>query len=329
MQRQAKKIKFRLKNGKTPESWQLPIKGMMLNKIVNGISQGLKRIHYIPGISSVWLEDYKGDEKPRGVYFEKGLLEVDPDDKNLLFIIRNHKFLNVHFELADDDAVAQKELDRMDLVEKALAKVNIANGDELKANAMVLLGFGIATASDTVVRQKMKKNAFDNPKDVLATMNSGDYQAKYVAALSVLRGVVIINPTQTACSWEDGKVIVKVAAGQSPLEKLGEYLSQSTEDAVITLQEIGERITRSYAKRTDPDVAKEIQEIVGDNKDNELPLSPQGDVNPPPADPAGTQDEMTLEEATASYLEVLGKDVPNNKKNDLDWILLKIAEKKA
>lgn len=324
MQRQEKKLKFRLTGGKTPVSWQLPIKGMMLPRVVDGVPQGLKRIHYIPGIASVWLEDYKGDQKQKGVFFENGLLEVDPNDTNLLYIIKNHKFLNVHFEAADEDATAQKELDRMDLIEKALAKVNISDENELKANAMILIGYNMLAATETVVRQKMKKLAFDSPSDVLKTMNAGDFQAKYVGALAVLRGVVVVNPTQTACTWEDGKVIVRVAAGQSALQKLGEFLSENTEEAKITLQEIGERITRTYTKRVNPTGEKEINKIISEKGSENV--GGENDKNLSLTDDAPEGDELTLEEAQEAYKAKFNKDVANAKKNDLDWILSKLEE---
>lgn len=314
-------IRFRLTGNKRPVSYQIPIKGMMLKRPhKNGepnASGTLKKIHYIPGVDSIFVEDYDGDEKSQKIVFEDGFLDVHRDNKPLLTILKSHTFFNNHYEMVDEDATAEKELNQFELVEKALAKVNISNEEELKANGLILIGSPVMEMSETRVRAALKKRAFETPKELLEQMSTNDYKAKYAGALAILRGTLEINPTRTAVTWPNGKIVVSVAAGVDPIEKLGAFLGGSDDQAMITLQEIGERSKRGYTKNVPVDLAEEINEVLEQKKGtNSVSLASEDDDEP----------EMDLAEASVMFKERFDKDVPNNKKNDLEWIMSKLEE---
>lgn len=303
-------VRFRLTGNRTPISFSIPTKEMMLEKETEGGGKSFKRIHYIPGVDSVWKEDYKGDEKPKKIVFEEGFLDVHKSNKPLLFILRNHKWFNQIYEIVDEDTIAEKELDRMDLIEKALTRVNIANEDELIANALILVGESVVGLTPTRIKAALKKKAFDEPEELINEMNTNDYKAKFAGALAIQREVIFINPTRTAVTWPDGKVIVNVAAGQSPVEKLGAFLSENNEQAKITLQEIGIRSTRAYTKSVEADLGGAVEEALAVSQGSSKDVDGS---------------EIGLEEARSMYKELNdGNEVPNNKKNDLEWILSKL-----
>jgi hypothetical protein len=316
---QAEFITYRLLNGKKRGGWQLGIKGMMAPD-KNGY---LKKVQYVPGSDSIFKEDHKGDEKPVSPWFEDGLLKVHKNNKPLLEIIKIHKGYNKDFEVVDEDREAEKELAQMELQEKALAKVNVSDEMEVRANGILLMGQSAVSMSEKVVRMMSKKMAFKEPQKLLDVFNAGDYHGKYIAALSVLRGVVLVNQSRTAVTWPDGKAIVTVAAGQDPIIKLGLYLSGNDEQAVITLQTLGEAIKRSYVRKQEITGEDHIEAIRGAHKvENELDLP-----KAPFSDYVSDEDvELTIEEARDNYRAKFNVDVANNKKNDLDWIKSKLQE---
>ena len=323
-------IKFALKGNKKPIAYQIPLKGMMLEKKdKEGRSLGLKNVQYIPGAPSIFTEDYKGDEKPKDVWLEDGSIEVSEKNVILLEILNRHPWNGSHFERVDEDAKATKELANMELVELALKKVDISDDDELKATAVVIIGPNIIPMTPVQVRARLKQRAFEAPKELLDVMKNPNYQARYVASLAILRGILVVNPTRTAVSWPNGGVLVTVAAGQDPVEKLANFLSGNNEVAKVTLQEIGEKSKRSYVKKSPPVIEEEIEKL---DPIEENDLSSQGeDETPPPTDDPGDNDitddqapAMTLEEATAAYVAKHNKQVSNNKKNDLAWIMSKL-----
>ena len=322
-------VTFKLMGKKKPVNYQIGLKGMMLpdEKGVN------RKVQYVPGSDSIFAKDHKGDEKPKSVWLENGILKVSKHDKPLLTLIYKHKKYNVEFEKVDPDKKAELELAKMELQERALAKVNVTDENELRATAIVLMGHGAVTLSPSVVRMKVKKMAFEQPEKLLQELNSVDYHGKYIAALSILREAVIVNESRTAVTWPDGNVIVHVASGQDPTTKLGMFLSGDSELAITTLQTLGEEIKRSYNRKievnADEEIAVLVEDKTGKNKVDlqSAPFSDQLDEDVDTSlEDSKELAEMTLEEAKDMYKVLFEKEVAVNKKNDLPWIKAKIKE---
>jgi len=313
-----KQINYALTKGRRPASWQLPIKKIMLTKYVNGKSLGQKKIQYVLGQDSIFKEDHKGDQEASQVWFEDGVLQVNPENKNLIKILDMHPFNGIHFEKVDYDVQATKDIDVMALRVKAYEAVGSSDPNEMKARAFVLLGAHVIDQSDAVTEANLKKLAFEDPAKVLLEMKNPDYKAKTVAALAILRGVLMLNPTNTQISWSDsGKALITIAVGQDPITKLGQFLSSKDQSAKITLQEIGERITRSYNFKKDYTATDELKEVLGDDMPE--------DIVPNVAKSKIKLDEG-IEDARKEFKLLFEREVPVNKKNDLEWIKDKIKE---
>ena len=316
--------KFRLVGGKTPKSWQLPLKGLMLEKKTNGVSRGLKKVAYVRGSESIFVEDQIGDQEPENIWFEDGYLEVDANDISKVDILFKHKWYGKKYERVDANATAEKKLNKYQLIETALKLINVSDEDEQRANAIVLIGAHVLEQSPAIVLSKLKEKAFNEPQLVIDEMSSYDYKAKYVAALAILKGVIEINPSRTAVTWQDGKTIVTVPAGQDPLIKIGTFLSGKDESATITLQEIGERTTRAYNRKTTPDVKQAVEQVAKTPKPTTVVS--KSNTEKDFADDSTKLEDMGLEEAAAEFKEIFDKEVPVNKKNNVEWIKAKIKE---
>ena len=325
--------KFRLKDGKTPASWQLPLKSVMLERFdENKRSRGLKKVEYIKGHESIWAEDHIGDEKPENVWFEDGLLEVHKGEKALCDLLFKHRWFNAHYELIDDNAAAVKKLTNYELIKKASDKVDIVNNDERKANALILLGPGVMDWSPERIKAGLLEKAFNEASTVLDEMGKNDYHAKFIAAHAILAGVIVINPSRTAVTWPDGKTIVNVVAGQDPIFKLGEFLSGTDEQAKITLQEIGTRTTRAYVTKDIPKVKQAVREVVKTVEEVEGKIEEKEVVvikELSDADKARNEEKKALADATVAYYDAFEKQVPPRYKNDIVWIQKKLDEQDA
>lgn len=297
-------IVFKLMGAKKPVSWQLPLNEALYVKDVNG-QKVRKKVHYIRTADSIFVEDYKGDEKAMKVFFEEGFLKVDPLDANLLKIVYGHPWHKKKYDRVDENRDAEIALDFITFKKKALAKVDIADPDERRANAVALFGNRAVDWTETRVEAELNKLADTEPERVLREMNAVDYKNKFIASYAMLKGVIEVNPTKTAVLWAaDGGVIVRVAAGENPLHRLAEFLSQDSEQSQITLQTIGERLKGKYtSKRTEEEI---VDELIPPRQEEEV--------------------DLTLEEATKQFEAKFEKQVPNNKKNDLDWIADKLSE---
>lgn len=296
--RRQKSFKYRLMEGKKPVSWSLPLKQVLLKNPMGR----QKHIHYIQSADTIFVEDYKGDEKPKKIIFEDGLLLANPDDKNLLEILNKHPWYGKKYERIDEDKDAEKELDLIEKKEIALSKVNIADATERKAHAFVLLGQSVTDYSEKRIKAELKKLADKDPQKVITEMAKENYQNKYIACLAILRGVIVVNETRTAISWEKGDVIVRVAVGHNPIDRLADFLSEDTEDAVMTLQTIGEKIKRAMNLSKMNQGEEEIKSAI-ENK---------------------SLDALPLEDIHTIYVNTVGKNVPLSKKNDKEWLIERI-----
>jgi hypothetical protein len=311
-----KKLNYELTKGRRPASWQLPIKNIMIEKFDGKKSLGLRTLEYIPGEESIFKEDHKGDQESPGIWFEDGALQVDSANKAAVQILAKHPWNKIHFNKVDHDVAANQNIDLMALRFKAYEAVSSKDSEEMKARAFVLLGAYVISQSDKLIESQLKQMAMDDPEKVLEEMKQPDYAPKTVAALAVLRGVLLINPTNTQISWADtGKSLISIAAGQDPISKLGQFLSGKEESAKLTLQEIGEKIKRSYEFKKDYTASEEIENILGNKDEDDVDLQK-----------SKSEDDLDLQEAREEYEDAFGKEVPVNKKNDLEWIKDKIAE---
>jgi hypothetical protein len=302
--------KYRLKGGKTPVSWALPLKNVTLTDPEDP-RRGKRKIHYVPNADSIFLHKYSGDEKAKPIVFENGILKADLQDLNLIEILERHPWKNIHYERIDENLEASKQLAKIELKEKALAKVNIADPDERKAAAIVLIGQRVFDYTPERVTAELKLAADADPARIIEQMERPGYKNSFITSLALMRGVIKINDTRTAVTWEDGNVIVRVAVGQNPVERMTEFLSGDGDQSIVTLQTIGEKIKRSYTK---------TKALPGDEViDYNAPEEEEEEVS---------EEEQALLDAQEEYKEVFGKKLPPNMKNNLEWIQNKIEEAK-
>ena len=338
----SKKVIFRLIGNVTPVSWELPLRNVYLprkNKEGNGSAD--KLIAYRKGAPSIWDEDYKGDKKPiPAVYFENGTLEVEPTDVLLLEILEKHRFANKRYERYDPDTTAEKKLEAFHLREKALELVNVSGETRVKAMALALLGQETISFTVTQALAELKQKAYDNPKALIDTYDEPDYEAKYVVALAYLKGIIKDNESQTSVIWADsGNPIIRLAVGEDGITQMSKFLAVKSEESVITMQRIGTLVgdlNNIEVNTTDSAVPSADAKKLLSEKDKEIEelkkqlaakqATPVVDSDDEPAKDADKEEDPALEEAKALYFKALGKQVPVNKKNDLDWINEKIQE---
>lgn len=310
---------FRLINGKTRGTFS--VRGGVAKK--DGI---LKTINYYPGSESIFDEDNrKNGIKPRTVVFKcnnnKADLAVEiavkDGEKNLIDYLKARKDFGVIYDIHDVKAASRKNVERYNLIQKALQLVDESDETKVKAMAAAILGFEYVNYSTLFAAEGLKAKAMEKPNVVIAEFESPDYESKYIASLSFVKNILKPNATHTAVIWADteGK-IVNVAPGEDPLSKLIEFIRNGGKQAEALLQEIGSRIELPEQREVSPkdieigQLKAEIERLKSAIKDS----------------PAKVDENEELSTAKNMYEEKFGTKVPNNKKNDLDWIKEKLSE---
>jgi len=335
---------YKLKNGKTSGSYQLPIRTEMVAKMVDG-EKRLKKIHYIPGSDSIFVEDYKGDETSKAVWFEDGEIRVPKENWVLNELLQKHSWFIKHYVLVNEEATAEAEVNEFEILTKASNSI-ITEKDEykLQAMAMIVVSMDAANWGAFKCKTELLKYAKNHSKILLAEMAKPDYESRLIATLSFTKQIVKYNAHRTAVVWNDDKegIIVRVAEGENGIDKLGEFLSKENETSTGVLQRIGEKtdaiesivseVPVTTNTKTEEEIRAEIRaELVleyapktGENADiakQEIPAVE--------AKKEGATELSELEKLREEYVAVTGKELSPRFMNDEDWITKKIAEHKA
>jgi|GEM_PF-1663195 len=347
-----KNIIFRLKNGLKPISWQLPYSSLLLPKLTEPGNPEVK-VHYIPGSPSIYQNDYKGQEEPHQIIFEDGELEVRPSDLLLLEICRRHPWFNKWYEEVNEEADANLKLKDFQLRDLASEKLNLADDIEIKAIALAVIGYSASDLSPNSCKAQLKEIAYSDPKRLLTEMDNPNYANKYIAALAFLKEIVKTNESNTAIIWtKSNTMIVRVAIGENPLEKLTEVLSGTSEESAITLQTLGElvgqskpvsaktsavinQVTAEEKGETPEEIEARLRKEFEDKYANYVPATPVEETTEEKTEVDADNSEKlvfdpekkyNLEDLQKLYPIILKKDLPPNKKNDAEWLLKAITE---
>lgn len=361
-----KQIEFRLTEKRTPASWTLSggyaVKPGFGSKLINYFP-GSDSIYVEDQKSDVkakevefFYNDILSDPATS--------IMVDENNTSLLNYLKAHAFFGHHYYIHNEDLLAENKLADYDKIEKAFSLIRETDDFKVKAIALVVFKIDAHGWSPTKAKAELKEKATKNPDVIINAIEADGYEARYLAALAFYSGIVKDNNTSTAVVWNDENQseILKLAVGENGIQKLGEKLSVSNDESNLILQQIG---TKLNALNTPPKAdnfnvnnaevvpgktAEQIkEEAIAEYKASLAPVKSEADIraeilaefaNKPVDVPATdsdiadavkkdtvTFDNTDLVQVQAKYKEVLGKDAPVNKKNNIDWLNAEIVEK--
>lgn len=310
---------YRLK-GITAINYQLPLKQTFVKKVVekNGEKKdmGYRRIAYIPGSDSVFLEDKKGDLKPETLWFEHGDIKARKDDVLLNTLMTVHPWYGKRYVLWSPELEDEQNLEELRFKAKARQLIDDADEGKMKAIALAIFGEEAMHWTEEKCELALRNEADVRPKELQDAMSDRDYESKFLSGLAYVHGIVSDNPGRTAVIWKDSKgVILKLAKGEKGVVELGRYLSNRTDESELVLQSIGERLDTMEAFVKPEDI-----KIAMSEKDKKI-----AELEAKLAEKDGQEDPVLIN-ARKAYSEATGKEVPMNMKNNLEWLTAKAEE---
>lgn len=333
---------YKLKDNLKPISWQVPLKELVLEKIEEGVNKGLRKVKYVPGTNSIYAEDLKGDYQPVSLWFENGELHIPKSDILANEILQRHPLNNKMWYLWTEDGEIQEQLEKARLRDEVRELINTSDEDNLRASSIAIFGYTASRWSKDRCELELRKYADEKPLELKAELKSDGYESKLLSALAFSKGIVATNLSETSIVWNDTTqgVILTLAKGENKIHKLGEYLSERTEESLIVMQTIGEKIDALKVKTPEVETKKD--------KENELPnavkellekqnaeikrlkalLENKDNPNPTTEDDGQTHsfEEYSLEELQKAYEDKFEKPAPNSKKNNTEWLIQKLSE---
>lgn len=341
---------YKLKNGKTQGAFQLPLKNEMALKEVKGEASRLKKIHYIPGVDSIFVEDYKGDQKTEPVWFEDGELRVSENNWALNEIMQKHAWFNKHYVLVNEEATAKAEVDSFVEITKASNAIIMENDEhKLRAMAMAIISLDAVNWEPFKCKAQLLNYAKKHSNVMIAEMAKKDYESRYIAAMAFSRNLVKYNLHHNAVVWNQGSegIIVRVADGETGVDKLGALLSKQNETSESVLKSLGELTDELFIEKSQNDspeaikakLRKEVEaELRAEMKAEAKRTTTAEEVAKPKAEPVTEEkaeevDETTdavdytklsLEELQAAYTRITEKNLSIKFAKDREWMIAKI-----
>lgn len=306
----------------TPHTWGIGQTGVMANKE----GKGLKFINYYRGQDSIFVEDIlnKDIAPTRVPDFEFNPAEnrteliVNEQDANLVTYLKAHPEFKRQYKVVSEEILAEEKLEKYEKIDKALELIR-GISDSPRAAAVAILGFDYFGRSESTCKADLKEKANVSPDTVINIMLAPNFDARKIAALAFCNNIIKNSDNQTEIVWADnGGVILNIATGENALEKITDFLSQSTQASITVFQEISARADKKFSKP--------LLEV--DARDAEIAaLKAQlAAAQASPAVPVKIAlTDHTLETATAAYIAQENVEVvPTRYRNDLEWIVSKL-----
>lgn len=215
--------------------------------------QGLKRIRYVRGAHTIKDEDLDEKLKTTTVEFTDGTLTIPLSDKILIKYVESHPEYNVNYKLLDPEGDAEEALRKEDLIDEAKAKLRKLNEVERAAVAAIIFGDSATRGlKDNSIRLKLNEYIKDVETKVDKEKTKPEYfvevlgepltEAKFLVIQAIRQNVIEVSTDKTSVRWtKDKGVIVPVASGESPVNKLAEFIM--SKKGGNTIQELSERLS--------------------------------------------------------------------------------------
>lgn len=258
-----KTVIFRLID-KTSHSWSI--------KDGTAMKDGtLKNTHYRPGVTSIFDEDNeKSAVQPQWVTLSYNNNPSDPaceivvpeENKLLITFLKSLYHFGKVYKIHDAKGNAELKAANFDKISEALTLVDESDDLKRKAMAVAILGFDYFDKDPSFIKADLKEKAVKEATKIIEAFNAPDYQSKFLVSLAYVNGIVKNNDTNTAVVWANGEgLIISVAVGDNPINKMTELLGSGSAQAETLLQELGVRVNKSdkgETKNNDVDNGKEL-----------------------------------------------------------------------
>lgn len=222
------------------------------------IMDGKKRrfIRYVEGEQSIFVDEQHPRSEPTHIWLTKGSLYITASDT-----VKN-RFLKMHpdnphkFFLHDPEAINTRELDKIEHVEDVKELLRDLNQGQREAVATVLFGLTITRRwSEKKIKLELFKFVDQNPDKIKTVINDPVTEMTYLVAAAIKLSIIEVTNDKTSVIWCDTKLeIIPIPKGVNPIREMSLFMR--TDEGLITLQEIGDRVNKTQGKKVTRKTAK-------------------------------------------------------------------------
>jgi len=234
---------YLLVGNRKAESWQVS------QNVSITVGNKKRYIRYVEGEQSIFVDEQHPNSLATHIWLTKGSLYISAQDT-----VKN-RFLKMHpdnphkFFLHDPEVINARELDKIEHVEDVKELLRDLSEGQREAVATVLFGLTITRRwSEKKIKLELFKFVDKNPEKMKSVINDPVTEMTYLVAAAIKLSIIEVTTDKTSIVWSDTKLeIIPIPKGVNPIREMSLFMR--TDDGLITLQEIGDRVNKVQGKK--------------------------------------------------------------------------------
>jgi len=236
---QFKDRQYILKNGLSPLTYTIKSRGIFWFDEEKGYEREIK---YTLNQRSPFVDEFKGDARLDHITFENGVLFV-PKNKVVLQQILSlyHPQRNKLFEEVDNEAIAEDELDMLELEIEALMIAKQLDIDHAEAVLRTELGNKVSTMTSKELKRDLLVFAKRNPELFLDLAHDDDLNIRNIGIKAVENNIIKLSSDQRTFTWgTNGRKLLTVPFDENPYSALAQWFK--TDEGVEVYQSVEKKL---------------------------------------------------------------------------------------
>jgi len=217
---------YYLIGNKTPLTYTIPSRHSRRYPLVwFDPEKGYEReMRYATNQKSIFVEEQEGQVTLKHIVFDKGILIVKKEKRNLQEFLSKHPHRNVVFNEHDKVEIATDELDYLEVEIEAMNMAYDMDVDYSEAILRVEKGSAVSKMSSKEIRRDLLLFAKSNPGLFLELANDDNVQLRNFAIRSVEEGIVALSDDNRSFIWKsNSRKLMNVPFDENPYSAMAAW----------------------------------------------------------------------------------------------------------
>jgi hypothetical protein len=230
---------YALKDGLSPLTYTIKSSNIYYFDEEKGYERELK---YTVNQRTPFVDEFKGDAQLAHITFKDGTLTVPKEKQTLQKLLSlYHPQRNALFFEFDSEAVAEDELDMIELEVEALNTAISMEIDQIEAIVRVEVGSKASKMSSSELKRDLIKMAKRNPVLFLELANDENINIRNMGIRAVEAGIIKLSSDQRTFTWAStNKKLVTVPYEENPYSALTQFFK--TDEGIGVYDAIEKRL---------------------------------------------------------------------------------------
>tara|TARA_R100001463_G_scaffold3222_7_gene13259 strand:- start:6702 stop:7499 length:798 start_codon:yes stop_codon:yes gene_type:complete len=233
---------YYLIGNKTPLTYTIPSRHSRRYPLVwfDAVKGYEREMRYATNQKSIFVDEQEGQVTLKHIVFEKGVLIVKKEKRNLQEFLAKHPHKNIVFREHDKVEIAEDDLDNLEVEIEAMNMAYEMDVDYSEAILRVEKGSSVTKMSSKEIRRDLLLFAKSNPALFLELANDDNVQLRNFAIRSVEEGIVALSDDNRSFVWKsNGRKLMNVPFDENPYSAMAAWFK--TDEGLEVYRSIDKR----------------------------------------------------------------------------------------